>query len=46
MNMAYREWDRLCAHARSLDAELTETDKMEIAEYITTHTQVADFIKE
>lgn len=32
MNMAYREWDRLCAHARALDAELTETDKMEIAE--------------
>lgn len=32
MNVAYREWDRLCAHARALDAELTDTERMEIAE--------------
>ncbi len=32
MNMAYREWDRLCAHARALDAELTESDREEIAQ--------------
>lgn len=32
MNKAEMEWDRLCAHARALDSELTETERMEIAE--------------
>ena len=32
MNMAYREWDRLCAHARALDSELTDTEREEIAQ--------------
>lgn len=32
MNNAYREWDRLCAHARALDAELTDTEREEIAQ--------------
>jgi hypothetical protein len=31
MNMAYREWDRLCAHARALDGELTPTEREELA---------------
>lgn len=32
MNMAYKEWDRLCAHARALDNELTDTEREEIAQ--------------
>ena len=32
MNMAYREWDRLCAHARALDSELTDSEREEIAQ--------------
>ena len=31
MNWHFKEWDRLCAHARALDSQLTETDKEEIA---------------
>lgn len=32
MNMAYKEWDRLCSHARALDNELTDTAREEIAQ--------------
>ena len=32
MQFAYREWDRLCAHARALDNELTETEREEMAQ--------------
>jgi hypothetical protein len=32
MNLAMREWDRLCAHARADDAILTETEREEIAQ--------------
>ena len=32
MSMAYKEWDRLCAHARALDNELTDTEREEIAQ--------------
>ena len=31
MQWHYKEWDRLCAHSRALDSQLTETDKEEIA---------------
>ena len=31
MQWHYTQWDRLCAHSRALDAQLTETDKEEIA---------------
>ncbi len=31
MDWNFREWDRLCAHARADDAILTETEKEEIA---------------
>lgn len=27
----FREWDRLCAHSRALDSQLTETEREEIA---------------
>jgi len=32
MQFAYREWDRLCAHSRALDNELTPSQREEIAE--------------
>lgn len=32
MQFHYKEWDRLCAHSRALDAELTPTDREEIAQ--------------
>lgn len=32
MNKAEMQWDRLCAHARALDNELTETEREEIAQ--------------
>lgn len=31
MKFTYTEWDRLCAHARALDAELTDSEREEIA---------------
>jgi hypothetical protein len=31
MQWHYTQWDRLCAHARALDAQLSETDREEIA---------------
>lgn len=32
MQWHYTQWDRLCAHSRALDAELTPTDREEIAQ--------------
>jgi hypothetical protein len=32
MQFYYREWDRLCAHSRAKDSELTETEREEIAQ--------------
>lgn len=32
MQFAYREWDRLCAHARALDSELTDSQREGIAQ--------------
>lgn len=32
MQWNYKEWDRLCAHARAMDSELTETEREEIAQ--------------
>jgi|SRR6478609_5825211 len=34
MNMAYREWSRLCAHARALDAELNPSERQEVSDMI------------
>jgi len=31
MQWNFREWDRLCAHSRALDSQLTETEREEIA---------------
>lgn len=31
MQWHYTQWDRLCAHSRALDSQLTETEKEEIA---------------
>jgi hypothetical protein len=32
MQWNYKEWDRLCAHSRSLDSQLTQTEREQIAQ--------------